>query len=567
MTKNTAKVILSAVLCALLVAAASSPANAGLKKRGKALAVGGIALAGLKKSSRKEKKEACPRPTEWLREFTTTKDGVQAIGVVSASEQIQVGPSGCTIIHADDNRSGRSRDLEGVLAKAEIELYQGGKIEIWSNMGPIPEGSCLELSPLKDPEEYDGEFLELRDSTLCFTAYYPSSKSYSQFFGSKDYTYGKEAPIKHDDPEWADQARKMWSLLKAEERHLGGMLAAYEEIMESGQIPAHGENFTYVGSFTKTAFTEVCNLRFDKEYQALAKRMQKEIGFEKCASNQKNIRKLMEWYHPDYKDYSATENWFHFDESSEPAFSIWGASSASYRSSYKREYIEPKPLSDALDHDKVKIRAEIMDMVRYVNMIIAARLEPSVPSYYAAYLSESYSLKKTHMRTVAKSLLGVQSESEVLNNIRAYELTPAILRAYQELLEDPEGYDEVFTYYMENMNFAKPSSEELYAKLYDRKATAELCYQAKKGEVFVYMKRQQLEAALRGFNDAVAALDPQPDKERVQAISANYDENYNSLIDVLRTSDYNSEIREWCVDAANYLSNPMLRKMYQEAGL
>ena len=98
-------------------------------------------------------------------------------------------------------------------------------------------------------------------------------------------------------------------------------------------------------------------------------------------------------------------------------------------------------------------------------------------------------------------------------------------------------------------------------------ATVEMCYEAKRGEVFVYMKSGQRDAARRGFNAAVKELNPQPNKERVKAINDSYDEEMNSLIDTLRTADYMGDIREWCVDSANYLSTPALRAMYQEAGL
>ena len=62
-------------------------------------------------------------------------------------------------------------------------------------------------------------------------------------------------------------------------------------------------------------------------------------------------------------------------------------------------------------------------------------------------------------------------------------------------------------------------------------------------------------------------LSPQPNKERIQVINAAYDQEMSSLVNTLTASDYMSDVREWCVESANYLVNPIMRQMYQEAGL
>ena len=549
------------LLMALVICLSTTDfAEAGLKKKGKALAVGGLAAAGAKNKGDKKEK-VCPKPAAWPREFTNDGTGqFKAIGVVIASEQRQSKPEGCSHVHIRNSR-------DGSIVTAEIEFYQGSKLNVWMSaedydLKKFEEGNCVSLTIAKDENVYKDNYLDdLRSTTSCFTALYHTSPEHEAYFESKSYFYGSESPVPHNDPSWIADAKRGWGLLKVEQPALTTMLVAYEEFMNGedlfGEIPAHSNN----------DFKKICENRFDKEAQSLGKRLETQIGFEKCARNQDNVVKLMRWYHPDYKDYSSTENWFDFDEGSPPVTSVWGEI-ARWNLQTNASWDTRAP-SDVAKRAKRKyaVRVSIITAVRLANMIIAARLDPSVPTYYAAFLSGSFSSHLEWMSQTTERLFSVQSEREVLENIREYQLTPSILRSYQELLDDPADYDEVFSYYLENMDFATPSPEELYRKLYFRMATVEMCYEAKRGEVFVYMKSGQRDAARRGFNQAVKELDPPPNKDRVKAINAAYDEEMNSMVDTLRTADYMGDIREWCVDSANYLTSPALRAMYQEAGL
>lgn len=548
---------LSLFMTLVVCVSLTSVAEAGLKKRGKALAVGGLAAAGVKNSKGKKESKTCPPPAEWPREFTEVDRKITAIGVVIASEQIQSKPSGCSAIQV---RGGGE-----TYVSAEVELYQGSKLNIWmaasnTQLKYLEEGNCIRLHIVKE-NVYKDNYLELsQPDNSCFEALYATSDLHGAYFESKSYSYGDESPTPHNDPRWVDDAKRAWSLLQLEQPFLGTMLLAYEEFMNGEDI--HGE----IPSYSNNDFKYICENRFDKAAQNLGKRMESEIGFEKCARNQDNVKKLMEWYHPDYKNYLASENWFHFDAWSAPVTSVWGDIGRGGNPSLTWRTKAPDDLTRRAKQ-QYRLRLQIMKIVRLSNMIIAARLDPSVPSYYAAYLSGAFSLERESMMKTTEKLFSVSSTSDVLNNIRAYQLTPSILRSYQELLEDPEDYDEVFTYYLENMDFATPSPEELYRKLYYRMAIVEACYEAKRGEIFVYMKSQQRDAARRGFNQAVKELSPQPNKDQVQVINARYDGEMQGIIDPLRAADYNGEMREWCVDSANYLANPVLRAMYQQAGL